>query len=107
MSFVPWLTGCRGSLSLQGHNYTVRKPALKFMEPFVRDMCQEDPTKRPTMSVVVAHFAEVVAGLGAWKLRSRVADADEDDVVRLVRNSAHWAKQVARIVRRIPAIPTP
>lgn len=75
------------------------------MEPLVRDMCQEDPTMRPTMSVVVARFTEVVTRLRAWQLRSRVADADENTVIHIVRSSAHWARQIVRIARRVPAIP--
>lgn len=76
-----------------------------FMQPLLDDMCQDDPTKRPTMSGAVSRFDELVKGLPWWKLRARVIEVEEPHLIRLFRFPLHWMKQAFRIVRRIPAVP--
>ncbi|KAF8262491.1 hypothetical protein EI94DRAFT_1883160 [Lactarius quietus] len=43
---------------------------LKFMQPLIADMVQEDPTRRPNMDEVVSHFAEMKKKLGSRMARS-------------------------------------
>lgn len=83
-----------------------KKRGLEFMKPLLDEMCHAAPLKRPSMTEVVARFAEIVKGLSGWKLRSRVIRDDELLIVTVTTAPAHWARQVSRIVRRIPAIPT-
>lgn len=82
-----------------------KKRGFEFMEPLLHDMCQDDPTKRPKMNDVVFRFAKIVRGLSSYKLRSRVIDAREARITRLLYVPTHWATQFGRIIRRIPAIP--
>lgn len=58
------------------------------------------------MDQVVLQFDKIVGGLSSWKLRSRVADVREPYLVRVLRDSAHWTRQIGRIARRIPPVPT-
>lgn len=83
-----------------------RKRGLEFMVPLLQDMCQDDPAKRPTMDEVVLRFTEIMKGLSSWKLRTRLADMHERYLEHFFHSSAHWAGQIGRIARRIPAVPT-
>lgn len=68
-------------------------------------MCQDDPTKRPTMSEVVSRFEEITKALPWWKLRSRVMEKSESRFISALGLPGHWAKQAYRIMRQIPALP--
>lgn len=76
------------------------------MKPLLNDMCQDDPTKRPTMEEVVVRFAKIVKGLSGWKLRSPVANKGEARGNKFRRFPRHWRTQIDRMVKGIPAIPT-
>ncbi|KAJ7179691.1 kinase-like domain-containing protein [Mycena filopes] len=78
------------------------RKGFEFMEPLVNDMCQDDPNARPKMPEVVARFVHIRRGLSERKLRSRIARMDEN----LIAGIFHWARQVAPIFHRTPAIPT-
>ena len=77
------------------------------MRELVADMVHNDPSKRPTMSEVVARFDKIANGLSAWKLRSRIAEVTEPHITRVFRSVRHWSKQVGYMARRLPAIPKP
>lgn len=91
---------------LQGKKSINRQRGLEFMLPLLQDMCQDDPTKRPTMDEVVSRFTEIMNHLSCWKLRSRLVDEEETRRHRFLRFPGHWARQFGRIARRIPSIPT-
>ncbi|KAF9457848.1 kinase-like domain-containing protein [Collybia nuda] len=78
------------------------KHGMDFMQPLLHDMCQDDPTKRPTMSEVVTRFAELRKGLSTWKLRSRLISKDESTLSRLFRFPVHWTYQLLEFKRRTP-----
>ncbi|KAH7889055.1 hypothetical protein F5I97DRAFT_1935427 [Phlebopus sp. FC_14] len=80
---------------------------FEFMVPLLADMLQDDPSKRPTMDEVVQRFDSIRASLSSWKLRSRVVERHESAMERMTRATAHWARRVWFVVRRVPAIPTP
>lgn len=77
------------------------------MAPLLQDMCQEDPTKRPTINEVVSRYEEIIKSLSQWKLRSRLVDQHEPGFVSLLLAPGHWARQIGRVFRRIPALPSP
>lgn len=57
------------------------------------------------MDVVVQRYSEITRRLSWWKLRARIVEVDEPFPVTLFRAPMHWAKQLSRIARSIPAIP--
>ena len=83
-----------------------KRRGFGFLKPLLDDMCQEDPTKRPTIDEVVRRFADIVAGLSSWKLSSRVVYKDELPFLSIYRYPTHWVKQIVRMVQRIPPVPT-
>lgn len=83
-----------------------RKRGLEFIVPLLQDMCQDDPAKRPTMDEVVLRFTEIMKGLSSWKLRTRLADVREPYLDHFFRSTTHWTRQIGRITRGIPAVPT-
>ncbi|KAJ7141152.1 hypothetical protein C8R44DRAFT_866796 [Mycena epipterygia] len=50
---------------------------FEFMRPLVNDKVKRNPKERPTIDQVVDCFKNIVNGLSAWKLRSRVCGKDE------------------------------
>jgi len=79
------------------------KRGFEFMRELVSDMVNDDPSKRPAMSEVVARFEDIVKGLSNWELRSPVVDVDAP--WSIFRSTSHWTRQLGHIVRRLPAIP--
>ena len=77
------------------------------MEPLVADMVQDDPAKRPNMDEVMAEFHILRQGLSTSKLRSRLAERDENPILGFFRNLAALARRIKYTVLRLPAIPTP
>lgn len=75
------------------------------MEPLLRDMCRDEPEKRPTMDEVVRRFAEITRRLSGWKLRSRLRQVGDKSSV--AECAGHWVRQVRWMVRGVPAIPVP
>ncbi|KAJ8487344.1 hypothetical protein ONZ45_g14367 [Pleurotus djamor] len=61
----------------EGSQFARRKRGFDFLNLLVADMTHPDPSKRPTMDEVVVRFQGIRKGLSGWKLRSRVASADE------------------------------
>lgn len=82
-----------------------KKRGFDFLRPLLQDMCQDDPTKRPTMTKVVSRLEEIIEGVSGWKLRSRVVSKDERWHSRIIRFPGHWARQFGYLLKRIP--PTP
>jgi len=83
------------------------KLGFEFIEGLVADMVQDDPQKRPSMDEVVSRFDQIRNGLSSWKLRSRIVNRDEPRFLGFFRSVVHWTRGIGRIVRRIPAVPTP
>ena len=77
------------------------------MWPLVKDMCQDDPQKRPTMDEVVVRFEEIRKGLSSWKLRSRLVKKGDSSLVGFFRTLCHWKRTVGFVMMRAPALPTP
>lgn len=80
---------------------------MEFIEPILQDMCQDNPTKRPSMEEVLTRFEKIVDGLSSWKLRSRMRQQDVALSGGFLGSVAHLTRQVCRIARRVPAIPRP
>ena len=78
---------------------------FEFMEPLITDMVQDDPTKRPTMEVVVTRFSEIRGKLGTWKLRSRITRRDELWPISVWRSVHHWYCTIGYVLGRKAAIP--
>ncbi|KAJ7213429.1 kinase-like domain-containing protein [Mycena pura] len=75
-----------------------------FMEPLVKEMVRDDPTKRPTIDEVVDRFEVIRKNLTSGKLRSRVVGKNEFPYLphRVV---AHGFCRLRSILLRIPALP--
>ncbi|TFK53488.1 kinase-like protein [Heliocybe sulcata] len=80
---------------------------FEFIEPLVSDMVQNDPSSRPTMDEVVTRFEAIRKSLSSWKLRSRIAERDEVELLELYRTIIHWKRRIAYVARRVPALPLP
>ncbi|KAG6910429.1 hypothetical protein DXG01_010784 [Tephrocybe rancida] len=78
-------------------------PGFDFMRELINDMVNTDPTKRPSMSEVVSRFDIIVERLGNWKLRSPfLPDGKRHGPIQSI---VYWSKQIARVARRVPAVP--
>ena len=77
------------------------------MKPIITSMIQADPDKRPKMDEVVARFDDVRRGLSQRKLRSRVADINEDLFDRVIRTTSHWRRRIGFVARGVSALPSP
>jgi len=86
-------------------NFVQPMHGFKFMESLVADMTQDDPTKRPTMDVVVSRFDHIRRSLSNWKLRSRVFKRKESGIVGLYRGSVHALQLVAYVLKGTPPVP--
>ena len=75
------------------------------MEPLVAQMVQSDPTKRPTMDEAILRLDQIVKQLSSWKLRSRVVDRGDGNILRLYHGASHWVRRISYIFRRVSAIP--
>ncbi|KAI9067306.1 hypothetical protein FKP32DRAFT_1588665 [Trametes sanguinea] len=80
---------------------------LDFMKSLVDEMVQEEPSKRPTIDDVAAHFDSLVQSLSAWKLRSRLPQRDEHCLLRPFRVVAHFCRTLYYILTSRPALPRP
>ncbi|KAI0358582.1 hypothetical protein OH77DRAFT_1502437 [Trametes cingulata] len=80
---------------------------VEFLAPLVRDMVQNDPTKRPSIQEVSRRFEELVKSLGYWRLRARLVPREEDSLEALGRNIAHTYRTTCYILARKPPIPRP
>ncbi|KAI0069907.1 hypothetical protein K474DRAFT_1609666 [Panus rudis PR-1116 ss-1] len=86
--------------------YLEKKVGLQFLEALVRDMVQDDPSKRPTMDEVVKRFDEIIRRIPWWKLRSRLADKDETGEKRFIRTVHHYYRTTGHILTFRRALPT-
>ena len=77
------------------------------MKPIITSMIQADADKRPKMDEVVARFDDVRRGLSQRKLRSRVADINEDLFDRVIRTTSHWRRRIGFVARGVSALPSP
>jgi len=78
---------------------------FEFMEALVADMTQTDPTKRPTMDVVVAQFDKIKERLTTWTLRTRAAKKTELVVMGIFRGARHVVQQTGYLLRGTPPVP--
>jgi len=78
---------------------------LEFVEPLIADMTENDPTKRPTMDVVVSRFDEICQSLSNWKLRSRAVKKKESGIVGLYRSVVHSFQLLVYVLKRTPPVP--
>jgi len=86
-------------------NFVESLRGFKFMQSLVADMTQDDPTKRPTMNVVVLRFDKIRESLSNWKLRSRVVKKREPFIVGLYRGSIHACQLAASVLKGTPPVP--
>ncbi|KAG6910414.1 hypothetical protein DXG01_010769 [Tephrocybe rancida] len=78
-------------------------PGFDFMRELINDMVNTEPTKRPSMLEVVSRFDDIVKELGARRLRSPfLPDGKRHGLFQSV---IYWSTQLARVARRIPAVP--
>ncbi|EGN93817.1 hypothetical protein SERLA73DRAFT_78193 [Serpula lacrymans var. lacrymans S7.3] len=89
------------------NSFLVAKAGFEFVEPLVKDMVQDDPEKRPNMDEVILRFEEIIKQLSSWKLRSRVINEQDDNILGFYRCVTHWARRFSFVIRRVSAIPTP
>lgn len=81
------------------------KRGFEFIQPLVNDMVQDDPSKRPTMDMVVSRFKAIRDTLNEGQLRSRVVDRREILVVGIFKELFHWGRRLEYTVRRMPPVP--
>lgn len=65
-----------------------------FIDALVKDMVQDDPSKRPTMDQVVLRFKQIRRKLSSHKLRSRVAHPDEAGIEAAYNSVAHVLRRI-------------
>ncbi|EIW83477.1 hypothetical protein CONPUDRAFT_136476 [Coniophora puteana RWD-64-598 SS2] len=78
---------------------------FEFLQPLTNDMTQEDASKRPSIDEAVSRLQNVIQGLSAWKLRSRVSKRRGNPIIGLARLIKHWPNRVVYICSQRPAIP--
>ncbi|TFK74319.1 hypothetical protein BDN72DRAFT_81440 [Pluteus cervinus] len=76
-----------------------------FLGPLIRDMVQDDPTKRPTIDEVVTRFDKICKELSSWKLRSRPIPRRGTISKGLRRHIDHWKRRLDYIKQDVPPIP--
>ncbi|KAF9077722.1 hypothetical protein BDP27DRAFT_1311566 [Rhodocollybia butyracea] len=79
---------------------------FEYLRPFVNDMIQDDPEKRPHMDEVISRFSNIVQSLSQWKLRSRAVKKDEFFFMKPFRGLDHLFWTCSMIARGRPAIPS-
>ncbi|KAG6891261.1 hypothetical protein C0995_008513 [Termitomyces sp. Mi166 len=99
------LGNCIRQNFLDGYKYARAKKGFNFMRELVDDMTNSDPKKRPQMSEANSRLKTIIEGLSDWKLRSPIIEADQQ--TKVTEFIGHWAKQLTRKARGIPAIPKP
>jgi hypothetical protein len=83
-----------------------RKNEFQFMEGLVKDMVQDDPTKRPTMDEVVTRFEAIRKDLSTRKFCSRVSPRGEWKVVGFFRAVGHLTRYIKYTLQGLAAIPS-
>ncbi|KAJ7590190.1 hypothetical protein C8J56DRAFT_937074 [Mycena floridula] len=80
---------------------------LEFLLPFVQDLVQPDPSKRPNIDEVVQRFSELRNSLGQWRLRAPVVSKDPFYAPRslIFHTIRHYVWTLGIVIRRYPAIP--
>ncbi|KAG5353282.1 hypothetical protein C0989_008790 [Termitomyces sp. Mn162] len=86
-----------------GCKYAKAKKGFDFMRELIDDMTNSDPKKRPQMSEANSRLKIIIEGLSDWKLRSPIIEVDQR--TKITKFIGHWATQLIRKARRIPAIP--
>ncbi|KAF9258863.1 hypothetical protein L218DRAFT_934394 [Marasmius fiardii PR-910] len=85
-----------------------KRRGLEFMDGLLNDMTDPDPKKRPKMDEVMERFTKICENLSWKQLRGPLWKADDPALSVGSRVwVSHWRKQMRRIVRRVPAVPTP
>lgn len=75
------------------------------MNELVKDMVQEDPTKRPNIRDCVRRFEGIRNNLSKYKLRSRVASANDGAVTNIYQDFLHSLQRIRMSLGRYPAVP--
>ncbi|KAH7911880.1 hypothetical protein BJ138DRAFT_1100748 [Hygrophoropsis aurantiaca] len=86
-------------------HFTATNHGFEFLEQFVSEMIQTDPSKRPTADELVSRFEIIRKGLSSWKLRSRVIPKHSDIVDHLIRAPAHWARRIGFVAKGVAPLP--
>ncbi|KNZ73253.1 hypothetical protein J132_08021 [Termitomyces sp. J132] len=97
------LGNCIRQHFLDGCKYAKAKKGFDFMRELIDDMTNSDPKKRPQMSEANSRLKIIIEGLSDWKLRSPIIEVDQR--TKVTKFIGHWATQLIRKARRIPAIP--
>ncbi|KAG5338565.1 hypothetical protein C0989_007024 [Termitomyces sp. Mn162] len=90
---------------LDGCDFAKAKRGLEFMRELVDDMTNPDPQKRPQMGEANSRLKTTIEGLTDWKLRSPIVEVGQR--TKVTKFIKHWATQLIRKARGIPAIPKP
>ena len=80
-------------------------PGFEFLRPLIRDMMQDDPTKRPKIGEVIKRFEDIVHNLSAWKLRSRTSSRRANIFQDVGHLFSHWKRRLVFVTKGTPAIP--
>ncbi|KAJ7616429.1 hypothetical protein FB45DRAFT_757199, partial [Roridomyces roridus] len=72
---------------------------FSFMRGLLIDMMNNDPNKRSKMDEVVRRLDGITSALSWWKSGARFSRADENLVLRIFRDAAHWVNQVVWMAR--------
>ncbi|KAF8509611.1 kinase-like domain-containing protein [Hysterangium stoloniferum] len=81
------------------------KHGFDFMGPLIADMRQDDPSKRPTIDVVVSRFDSIRRSLRISLLRSRVIARDEIRGLGWFFDLIHFFRSLRFILLQIPPVP--
>jgi hypothetical protein len=76
-----------------------------WLKPLVDDMCQEDPSSRPTMVQVMTRYEWMITSFPYWKLASRLVQRDENVAIKMLRSYKHIAKRKKFRVARLAPVP--
>jgi len=79
---------------------------LEFLEPLIKDMVQDDPSKRPDMNEVVRRFEDIRKELSYSQLRTGLVFRSSVNRKRLRRAFTHWLQRLRYIILRLPPVPS-
>ncbi|KAJ7590147.1 hypothetical protein C8J56DRAFT_936959 [Mycena floridula] len=96
-----------GDTRVGAHRFYFGMHGLDFLRPFIQDLVQPEPSKRPNIDEVVNRFAELRDSLSQWRLRSPVVSKDPYYAPRslVFHTIRHYVWTLGIVIRRYPAIP--
>jgi len=78
-----------------------------FLSPLIKDMTQDDPSKRPVINDVVSRWDVILKSLSTQKLRSRVVYKNEPFLYRLWISLGAYKRRIWYTISRKAALPKP